>query len=687
MYGIVFEDQPPVVQSHPNRADIACFVGFVERRRASVSREVHRWLRERGWGEAVSKRQASPLFQPADFHDAARFALQLRRGARPLDAYLSEQLEKEVPRLFDDVEPAVPASNDFATVLASSLNLLLESAPLYTEERFAGVNLSSEALSRTRIQTVRPDELAHINRFLLEEAYPFEIARDERGAPSLYELLDVPVPIESWEVFDRLFAWEERVVDRRGERIATYLGAAVRSFFAQGGRKCYVVRVGDPWVRSASRRSRLRQIEKLIPGYPISFDASPVERETWRGAAHLFGLPDVSFLCLPDLPDAVGLDPEPLPEPEPLPAADEQFVECSDEEPLAEKESAARLLTAPRCDADGYAAWARALNLCADTIYRKQREVQLVASIPIPQAGTVMERDLLDSLVDGGRGPLAQGLGQSRLALASAFVQLVYPWARTPGSDDLPEQLESPDALLVGTLARNALTRGAFRSAANQHLADVYDVAPALNREQMWRVREVNSRGRITRRALAERVSLLGQTPGGWRLLSDATTSLDEAYRQASVNRLVSTIVRAARRVGEDIVFESSGEHLWGRLREGLNTLLAGLLRAGALRGATPEDAFYVRCDRSTMSQNDIDGGRVVAQVGFDASIPVERITVVLAMDDGGRISLLSRGAEEVEDETSLIAPTMTKGPARTELSSALAGVGLPSVSRRESNA
>ena len=87
------------------------------------------------------------------------------------------------------------------------------------------------------------------------------------------------------------------------------------------------------------------------------------------------------------------------------------------------------------------------------------------------------------------------------------------------------------------------------------------------------------------------------------------------------------------------------------------------------------------------MSQNDIDGGRVVAQVGFDASIPVERITVVLAMDDGGRISLLSRGAEEVEDETSLVAPTMTKGPARTELSSALAGVGLPSVSRRESNA
>ena len=57
------------------------------------------------------------------------------------------------------------------------------------------------------------------------------------------DLLDVPVPIDTWDGFDRLFAWDERPGD--GEKFVTALGAAVRSFFAEGGRKCYVVRVGD----------------------------------------------------------------------------------------------------------------------------------------------------------------------------------------------------------------------------------------------------------------------------------------------------------------------------------------------------------------------------------------------------------------------------------------------------------
>jgi phage tail sheath protein FI len=141
---------------------------------------------------------------------------------------------------------------------------------------------------------------------------------------------------------------------------------------------------------------------------------------------------------------------------------------------------------------------------------------------------------------------------------------------------------------------------------------------------------------------LLERVSLLGPTPGGLRVLSDVTTSLNNSYRQANVNRLVSIIARAARRLGEDIVFETSDQRLWARLREHLSRLLLGLLRSGALRGQTPAQAFEVRCDRSTMSQNDIDNGRVIALVQFNAAAAIEQITVVLSMDEGGQVSLVS---------------------------------------------
>src|SRR5262245_26090174 len=94
--------------------------------------------------------------------------------------------------------------------------------------------------------------------------------------PGYAELLDVPVPIESWQSFNSFFDWEDRTGDRLNG--AAYLGAAVRSFFAQGGRKCYVVRMGDPWVALAPRSVRAPRVAQLLPGYPIQFQPSPADR-------------------------------------------------------------------------------------------------------------------------------------------------------------------------------------------------------------------------------------------------------------------------------------------------------------------------------------------------------------------------------------------------------------------------
>lgn len=521
MYSLVFENQAAVVASAPNRADIACFVGFVGRRATPIPTEIMAWLTQQGW--------TTPPYQ-------------------------------------------------------------------------------------------RPE--------------PVE------------SLLDLPVPIDTWDVFDRLFAWDQRPLDDTGRVGATYLGAAIRSFFAQGGRKCYVVRVADPWPLTSPRPDRLALIERLIPGYPISVDGSPADRESWRGIGHLFGLPDVSFVCMPDLADAVAADRALIGPPEEPPEPEEQFVECSEPTPALPPTLASRRFRAPRCSADDYADWARAIWLSADLLLRPRqgvhlKEIQLVAAVPLPEPESPAAQDLLGFLGADGAGMLATKAADQRDGLASAFVQLVYPWIRTPGSGNLPEELESPDAAVVGILARNALTRGTFHSAARQRLGDVSAVVPVLRRDQMLQP-HADRLGQASQHRLLERMTLLGPTPRGLELLSDVTTSLDESYRPASVNRLVSSIVRAARRLGEDIVFESSGELLWARLRDSLSGLLNGLLRAGALRGATPGEAFQVRCDRSTMSQNDIDNGRIVAEVRFDAAAPIEQIIVVLAMDEGGQVSLVS---------------------------------------------
>jgi phage tail sheath protein FI len=127
------------------------------------------------------------------------------------------------------------------------------------------------------------------------------------------------------------------------------------------------------------------------------------------------------------------------------------------------------------------------------------------------------------------------------------------------------------------------------------------------------------------------------------RLLSDVTTSSDAAYRGAAVNRLVSLLVRAARRLGDELTFESNGEALWARLAHRMNDLMTALWEEGALLGKTPQDAFQVRCDRSTMTQNDIDNGRLVASIVFRAAASIEVIAIVLALNEGGQVTLTSR--------------------------------------------
>lgn len=438
------------------------------------------------------------------------------------------------------------------------------------------------------------------------------------------ELCDVPVPIDTWDVFDRLFAWEERGPGGPAG-LGTYLGAAVRSFFAQGGRKCYVVRVADPPPFSADRAERRGWLRLLTAE---AWTLSPGERSTWRGIGHLFGLSDVSFLALPDLADLVRVD-RTLPDlRRPAAArAPERFAACSESRSTPAADGAAHRLPAPRCDAEGYGDWAGAVRRAAELLAlprkpsQPRREMQLVAAVPLPAKD--------DDPLTEPAPPAADLLGwltERGWLTGSSFVQLAYPWVRTPGSGNLPEGLESPDAVLAGLLARNALTRGTFTSAAGLAPGDVEGLHPELGRDAVHR--------------LAERVTLFGRRPGAFELLSDVTTSPDETWRPAAVGRLVATLVRAARRLGDDATFEPAGELLWTRLRRGLEGLLTALLEAGALRGATPEEAFAVRCDRSTMSRHDIDQGRVIAEVRFQAALPIDTITVVLAMGEGGQVSL-----------------------------------------------
>ena len=472
-----------------------------------------------------------------------------------------------------------------------------------------------------------------------------------QGMDALEALENVPVVIDSWALFDRLYAWDERPVGRANDpvtdepmRCATYLGAAVRSFFVRGGRRAVVVRVGDPWAflestsnRAAKRRARLSH---LLPGFDHGagvvrvFD--PLDPSTWRGIEHLAGLGEVSVLCMPDLPDACSTEPRTPPVGVALVPPSEGFVECSEEEPPLPVDTGLRALLAPRLDSQGYGPWRVAVAAVRAFLARHQREVLFVGALPLPredarrplsEGGVHAHSDMLAFLRRSG---VFEAEGQhvvSDLSIASAFVQLGYPWLNTSLSGDLPENLEPPDGVLAGLLAGSALARGTHASAAGDfsmpRLRDVQSAEPVPG----WGAGPTSPAAR-----LAERVCLFAPQAGGWALQSDVTTSADGAWRGGGVSRLMATLLRAARLRGQGVMFDGNGPATWNRLQRSFEDLLKGFWRAGAFSGASPQEAFSVRCDRSTMTQNDIDNGRLVSEISVWPAHSIERITVVLAL-------------------------------------------------------
>lgn len=453
-------------------------------------------------------------------------------------------------------------------------------------------------------------------------------------------LLDVPVPIDSWDLFQRLYAWERRPLHGGGAPYAqTYLGAAVRSFFAQGGRRCYVVRSGDPWSLDAPREDRLDAVRQLVPGLS-RVPMSPLDRARWRGLAHLYELPDVSLASLPDLPDACAQDepPPPAKDPPARPAPPEVFVECAEHPPAGPPGPPRIAFGAPRChDEDGYADWKEIVRMAGRFLSIFRRDVQLVASVPLPGSRARTAADPLDAFLRGGLLAGFEGGG-----VASAFVQLVYPWI-AGARDGLPEGLEPPEGAVAGAIARTVLLEGAFHSAARAPLFGVSGLSPRLGAEQRERKRPWSSPGADPVHALVDRFTLLGETPDGFALLSDVTTSGKEAWRHACVNRLVGVLIRACRLVGERHVFETSDERTWATLRDAVRGVLLTLWQLGALRGDSASEALEVDCDRTTMSQQDLDEGRLVVRVVLQPAPPVERITVRLAVTNGG-VTALSAG-------------------------------------------
>lgn len=107
-----------------------------------------------------------------------------------------------------------------------------------------------------------------------------------------------------------------------------------------------------------------------------------------------------------------------------------------------------------------------------------------------------------------------------------------------------------------------------------------------------------------------------GQVVWGARTLRGADQLADE-YKYIPVRRLALFIEESLYRGTQWVVFEPNDEPLWSQIRLNIGAFMQNLFRQGAFQGRTPREAYFVKCDKETTTQSDIDLGIVNIHVGF----------------------------------------------------------------------
>jgi phage tail sheath protein FI len=102
------------------------------------------------------------------------------------------------------------------------------------------------------------------------------------------------------------------------------------------------------------------------------------------------------------------------------------------------------------------------------------------------------------------------------------------------------------------------------------------------------------------------------------------TTSSDPEFMYVNVRRYMIYLEHSIDNSTQWAVFENNGPRLWSRVKEAIDSFLYNEYKEGNLLGDSPTQAYFVRCDRTTMTQNDLDNGRMICLIGVAVLKPAE---------------------------------------------------------------
>lgn len=219
------------------------------------------------------------------------------------------------------------------------------------------------------------------------------------------------------------------------------------------------------------------------------------------------------------------------------------------------------------------------------------------------------------AILDTPKGLNAQQVQEwitEKAKFSSPYSVVYWPWASFWDPQAKKARFMPPSGAIAGIWGRNDDTRGVHKAPANEVVGGALDLELNVTRAEHD---SLNPAGINVIRAFTGRGILV------W---GARTLSSDPAWRYVNVRRLFNFIESSILGGTQWAVFEPNDLDLWQRLKRTVNAFLLGLWRDGALFGATPDQAFYVKCDSETNPPDVIDAGYVVIEIGIAPVKPAE---------------------------------------------------------------
>jgi uncharacterized protein len=208
------------------------------------------------------------------------------------------------------------------------------------------------------------------------------------------------------------------------------------------------------------------------------------------------------------------------------------------------------------------------------------------------------------------------------------YAAIYHPWLLIPDPYPVSQQIQDfsipPSGHMVGIYARTDIERGVHKAPANEVVRGVTGLQRILNKEQQDILNPFPVNINVIRDFRANN--------RGIRVYGGRVITSDSDWKYVNVRRLLIFIEASIDRGLQWVVFEPNAEPLWARVRRSISNFLTLVWRNGALEGTKPEEAYFVKCDRTTMTQTDIDSGRLICVVGVAPVKPAEFVIIRIGL-------------------------------------------------------